>query len=116
MAYLFAYSAAWRSLVNATRNPKIMGVFIFGTTGAFVLAWRGSELATQNSMRTTEAELIERGKTDDEVQRLANNSERALAAMFDQFGKGRDEEKNKKLLSEQQRLKVPGVEWHPKAK
>lgn len=111
MAYLYAYSATWRAIVNATRNPKIMAVFATATTAGFVLVWRGSEALTKEAMMTTEEELREKIAHDNLMKQYATTSERALAAMFAQAGKGQEE--NADLL--RHNIKVPGVEWHPKA-
>lgn len=111
MAYLYAYSAVWRSIVDATRNPKIMALFATATTAGVVLLWRGSEELTRSAMATTKEEMKKKVENDQEMKRYAETSERALAALFAQIGQGQKE--NAEHLKHE--FKLPGVEWHPKA-
>lgn len=115
MAYLYAYSPRYRALVALIKkSPKALALFITGTTAAGVLAYKGSDKLTRPKMGFTEEEMKKRLETDTEFKRYAQNSERALATMFEQFGKG-TEENEKYLKDGQVKMMIPGVQWHPKA-
>lgn len=93
-----------------------MGLFVTVTIGGSVILWKGSEKVTNSGTLSTEEMMKEKLESgDDEVKRYAKNSEMALATMFEQIGKGREENQKYLNVKSEHKMKLPGVEWHPKA-
>lgn len=110
MAYLYATSATWRALVNATRDRRVLAVFAVSLTGATYYFGRGAQLLTQPATDSTTERLRASARSDPEMRRYAATGNKALATMFASFGKGEDT--NEKHLQGPP-LKLPGVMWHP---
>lgn len=111
MAYLYASSATYRALVEASRKPKVLLTIGAVTTAGCYLLARGTEQLTTAS--TEDQEQVLRGKVenDADLKRTARNSEAALARLFQSLGKGGsevDKHLNDNVL-------LPKVQWHPLA-
>ena len=109
MAYLYE-TATWRSIVRATRDPKMLAIFSVVTTGGAYLIAKGSQVLTDPMAEERKAELEKKLKRDYESARYANHSKRALGVMFDSI----QNKPQKEEVDEMRRIKLPGVMWHPK--
>ncbi|CAN8075742.1 unnamed protein product [Agarophyton chilense] len=111
MAYLYE-TAAWRAIVRATRDPKLLLAFSAATVAGGYFFAKGSRIATDVASEQTKKEIERHLEKDWEAARYANHSKNALAVMFDNVRKETDPDVNEK--HKKYPVKLPGVMWHPK--
>jgi hypothetical protein len=113
MALLYEKSVLWRRLVHATKDRRVLAVYMAASVaGASALAW-GLQAVTDGGSRRTVVEMEKIKKRDSETARYAKHSKEALGIMIDTVKDGGHDEA--KSTEGKQRLSLPGVAWHPKA-
>lgn len=116
MALLYERSAVWRTIVAATRDPRLMLVFSVVTAGGAYGIARGSKAVTDVAAEEVKDDLETSMRRDREAARYAEHSKKALATMFDSFRRGRGEQvaDDPGAAHNKHPIKLPGVMWHPK--
>lgn len=118
MALLYERSRVWRTIVHATKDPRVLALFFTSSIGgAALLAW-GSQTATDSVAKKAREDLEDRQKRDYETARYSKHSKEALGQMFEHVRGDQAAPTGVSTGStetEKPRIKLPGVAWHPKA-
>lgn len=115
MALLYEYSALWRAIVSATRDPRVLALFTISAVAGSCALGKGSQMATSHAAEQTKVEMENKLCKDSEAARYASHSKNALAVMLDNVkpqGAGAALDTNAKY--KKNIIKLPGVMWHPK--
>jgi hypothetical protein len=115
MALLYEKSVLWRRLVQATKDPRTMLLFMgMSTAGAAGIAWV-CQAATDGATQETTKAMEKLKKKDYETARYASHSKVALGTMIDSYKKDGAAEQGGENTDGKKRIQLPGIAWHPKA-
>ena len=111
--FLYEKSAVWRGLVQLTKNPKYLGLFVASSIGASYGAGKAVMYLTSGSANETSHLMKEKIRNDPEAARYASFSKKAVSEIIRQA-------QDKSSLSPQtndagQQILLPRTAWHPEA-